>query len=145
MRIAFLLIFFFTLNPIFSAEKLSSVSMEISVKDGGNKNFRRKKHKKRSFVKVNRKQLQKRTVLKPLKPISINNRTKGGAILMAILTGPLGGHRLYLGTKPYVPIIYTLTLGGGLGLLPLIDIIVIISTSDLTRYQNNSQIIMWGD
>ncbi len=70
---------------------------------------------------------------------------KSRAVLMALLTGLLGGHRLYLGTKPYVPVVYTLTLGGGMGLLPLIDIFVILLADDLSKYQNNSQIIMWGD
>ncbi len=70
---------------------------------------------------------------------------KSRAVLMALLTGLLGGHRLYLGTKPYVPVVYTLTLGGGMGLLPLIDIFVILLTDDLSKYQNNSQIIMWGE
>ena len=145
MRLTFLLIFFLTLNPIISIGSTHANSVEIKIPDGGRKNFKKKKHKKRRLVKVNRDKQFKINIPKPLEPTNIKNRTKGAAILMAILTGPLGGHRLYLGTKPFVPIIYTLTLGGGFGLLPLIDIIVIISTSDLTKYQNNSQIIMWGD
>lgn len=78
-------------------------------------------------------------------PFQLKKRTKGGAILMAILTGPLGGHRLYLGTEPYVPIVYTLTLGGGMGLLPAIDIVVILFSKDLSKFKNNPQIIMWGN
>ncbi len=76
---------------------------------------------------------------------SSSNLKKTRAVLMAILTGPLGGHRLYLGTKSYVPIVYTLTLGGGMGLLPLIDVCVILFTDDLSKYQNCEQIIMWGE
>lgn len=70
---------------------------------------------------------------------------KGRAILMAVLTGPLGGHRLYLGTQTHVPIVYTLTLGGGMGLLPLIDVFVILFTTDLSQYKDCGQIIMWGN
>jgi len=57
--------------------------------------------------------------------------------------GPFGGHRLYLGTNEKVPIIYTLTLGGGLGLLPLIDLIHIIFTKDLSKFEKSERVFMW--
>ncbi|MGY6563053.1 MAG: NINE protein [Luteibaculaceae bacterium] len=66
------------------------------------------------------------------------------AITAAVLLGPFGGHRLYLGTNEKVPVIYTLTLGGGLGLLPLIDIIHIIFTKDLSKFEQNERVFMWG-
>lgn len=66
------------------------------------------------------------------------------AILLAIALGPFGVHRLYLGTHPRVPVIYTLTLGGGLGVLPIIDIITIATTKDLDRFINNDKVIMWA-
>jgi len=53
-------------------------------------------------------------------------------------------HRLYLGTHPRVPVIYTLTLGGGLGVLPIIDIIAIATTKDLDRFIQNDKVIMWA-
>jgi len=71
-----------------------------------------------------------------------NRRLK--AILFTLLTGPLGGHRIYLGTHQRTPVIYSLTLGG-FGILPLIDLVHIIFTKDLTIYDNKPQIIMWGD
>lgn len=70
-------------------------------------------------------------------------RNKLIAIAADLLTGPLGGHRIYLGTEPYVPVVYALTLGGGLGVLPVADLVVIIFTKDLNKYCDNSQIIMW--
>ncbi|MGM0650822.1 MAG: hypothetical protein ACQES1_10000, partial [Bacteroidota bacterium] len=57
--------------------------------------------------------------------------------------GPLGGHRIYLGTEPWVPVVYAVTLGGGIGLLPAIDLFVIIFTKDLNKYIDNPQIFMW--
>lgn len=75
--------------------------------------------------------------------IRSNNKKKIIAIAADILTGPLGGHRIYLGTKPWVPIVYAVTLGGGLGTLPIVDLFVIIFTHNLNRYCNNPQIIMW--
>lgn len=70
-------------------------------------------------------------------------RNKLIAIAADLLTGPLGGHRIYLGTEPYVPIIYALTLGGGMGFLPVTDLFVIIFTRKLEIYCDNPQIIMW--
>jgi TM2 domain-containing membrane protein YozV len=65
------------------------------------------------------------------------------AILLGVALGHFGVHRIYLGTKAIVPIAYSLTLGGGLGLIPLVDVIALIATKDISQYENNSQFIMW--
>ncbi len=62
--------------------------------------------------------------------------------VIAILTGPLGGHRVYLGTSTTVPLIYTITLGG-FGSLVVADIIALAVTKHWTRFKNNQNIIMW--
>ncbi len=64
------------------------------------------------------------------------------AIIFALLTGPLGGHRIYLGTSTRVPLIYTATLGG-FGTLVIADIIAILVSKDLSKFQNNDKIFMW--
>ena len=69
---------------------------------------------------------------------------RGKAIIFTVLTGFLGGHRIYLGTHHRTPIIYSVTLGG-LGILPLVDLVNIIFTKDISKFENRSQIIMWGD
>lgn len=66
------------------------------------------------------------------------------AILFTVLTGPLGGHRIYFGSKPRTAIIYAVTLGG-LGILPLIDLVHIIFTKDVSKFDNKPQIIMWTE
>ena len=68
---------------------------------------------------------------------------RGKAILFTLFTGILGGHRIYFGTHHRTPIIYSVTFGG-LGILPLIDLIHIIFTKDLSSFEHKSQIIMWG-
>ncbi len=65
------------------------------------------------------------------------------ALSLTVLLGPFGAHRLYLGTETKVPIVYALTLGGGLGVLPLIDLVHFIITPDLSRYQSNGHVFMW--
>ncbi|MDG1477815.1 MAG: TM2 domain-containing protein [Vicingaceae bacterium] len=68
---------------------------------------------------------------------------RGKAILLTVFTGFLGGHRIYLGTHQRTPVLYSITLGG-LGILPLIDMINIIFTKDLEKFEDTPQIIMWG-
>lgn len=65
------------------------------------------------------------------------------AIGLTVLLGPFGAHRIYLGTRETVPIFYTLTLGGGLGVLPVVDLIHLIFSKDLSRFVNNEKVIMW--
>lgn len=67
------------------------------------------------------------------------------AALLCLTLGPFGAHRLYLGTKPSVPVAYTLTLGGGLGVLPVIDLVLICFSRDLSKYRNNPHVLMWND
>lgn len=57
--------------------------------------------------------------------------------------GFLGAHRILLGTKPWVPVVYVATFGGCFGLLPLIDFCVIMLSDDVTKYENNPNIFMW--
>jgi TM2 domain-containing membrane protein YozV len=67
------------------------------------------------------------------------------AVVLAILLGPFGVHRLYLGTHAKVPVIYTLTLGGGFGILPLIDIVAILSNRKWEEeFISNEKVIMWA-
>jgi TM2 domain-containing membrane protein YozV len=71
--------------------------------------------------------------------------TKLIAALLALTLGPFGVHRMYLGTELRVPVFYTLTLGGGLGILPLIDFFYIILSKDEGVLNENGNIFMWGD
>lgn len=65
------------------------------------------------------------------------------AALLCLALGPFGMHRLYLGTKPHVAAAYTLTLGGGIGLVPLIDFFFIVFDPNLYKYKDNNKFIMW--
>lgn len=65
------------------------------------------------------------------------------AFCIAVLLGPFGAHRIYLGTRHMVPVAYVLTLGGGLGVVPAIDAILILTTKNLEPYQNNPRFFMW--
>jgi len=73
----------------------------------------------------------------------VAGKNKATTIVLTLLTGPIGGHRLFLGTKPIVPIVYALTLGGGIGVLPFIDLVVVCFSKDISRFENNDKIFMW--
>lgn len=57
--------------------------------------------------------------------------------------GFVGAHRVMLGTKPWIPIVYVATFGGCFGLLPLIDFFVILNCNDIKQYENNPNLFMW--
>ena len=66
------------------------------------------------------------------------------AIALDASLGLLGVHRLYLGTSVKVPVIYTVTCGGGC-VLWLIDLGLLIFTKDITPYMDNPNLFMWTD
>lgn len=139
MRFLIFIILLSVLTPSFATKGLLLDSHQV-IHDGGGKKIKTKRNKKKMRI-MEKVSAEKINTLSQEK--GIKKKTKAKAILMAVLTGPLGGHRLYLGTKPYVPIIYAVTLGGGFGLLPLIDIAVILLSKDTEKYYENPQIIMW--
>lgn len=73
-------------------------------------------------------------------------------LITSILAFPLpfgfiGLHRIYLGTDPWVPIVYLCTGGGGCGLLPLIDFIYLVTADEeeFKKYENNPRLFMFVD
>lgn len=72
------------------------------------------------------------------------HKTKLIAVALAITLGAFGVHRLYLGTEPIVPIAYTLTLGGGFLILPLIDVFYILAAKDINQITNNNNVFIWN-
>ncbi len=65
------------------------------------------------------------------------------ASVLAVGLGTFGAHRIYLGTRPGVIILYGVTFGG-FGLLPLLDLGHLLFTKDLGDYRNNRQVFMWA-
>lgn len=72
-----------------------------------------------------------------------NKHNKWVAAGLDISLGLFGVHRLYLGTETHVPVMYTLTLGGG-GILVLADLGLILFTKDIEVYSNSDHIFMWS-
>ncbi len=78
-------------------------------------------------------------------PLTDNQKKKLIAAMMAFPFpfGFMGAHRIMLGTKPWVPVVYVATFGGCFGLIPLIDFCVITFGKDIEQYENNPSVFMW--
>lgn len=82
--------------------------------------------------------------------VSVDKLKRRKKIIATLLAFPLpcgiiGLHRVYLGTKPYVPLVYIATIGGAVGIVPFIDFIVLLLEKDISKYENNPNIIMWAN
>lgn len=73
------------------------------------------------------------------------NNKAVAAVLAFPIFGIIGLHRIYLGTKPYVPVVYIATLGGCAGVLPLIDFFAILFANKeaFAHYKENPKVFMW--
>lgn len=72
-----------------------------------------------------------------------NKRITAAILAFPFPFGMVGLHRIYLGTKPYVPVAYIASLGGVFGILPLTDFCAIVFDNDFDYYKNNGKVIMW--
>ncbi len=73
----------------------------------------------------------------------LNKRITAAVLAFPFPFGIVGLHRIYLGTKPYVPVAYIASLGGVFGLLPLIDFFAIACDKDFDHYRDNGKVFMW--
>ncbi|MCE3259561.1 MAG: hypothetical protein K0S12_1202 [Bacteroidetes bacterium] len=74
-----------------------------------------------------------------------NKKITAAVLAFPFPFGIVGLHRIYLGTAPYVPVVYIGTLGGVLGILPFIDFCVIVLDKNVDRYIENKNVLMWVD
>ena len=74
---------------------------------------------------------------------TVTKKNKWVAAIIAWALGGLGVHRHYLGTSKGMWAKYTFTCCGILGVVPFIDLIVLIITDDVSQYTNNEDYFMW--
>lgn len=66
------------------------------------------------------------------------------ALLLLLVAGSLGVHRVYLGGKPSLVIVYFLLSCIGIGfIICLIDLIVLITDKNTSRFEGNDKLIVW--
>lgn len=73
----------------------------------------------------------------------LNKKITAAVLAFPFPFGMVGLHRIYLGTKPHVPVVYIATFGGVLGILPLIDFFAITCDKNFDQYRDNGKIFMW--
>ena len=56
--------------------------------------------------------------------------------------GIVGAHRIFMGAKPIIPVIYIITLGGCFGILPLIDFVILLTTKNYDALRQD-KLFMW--
>ncbi|MFY0605206.1 MAG: TM2 domain-containing protein [Cyclobacteriaceae bacterium] len=67
------------------------------------------------------------------------------AVALDFFLGGLGVHRVYLGTPPGIIAGYFFTCGGIFGILPLVDLIVlVINNDDISAYVDKKGLIMFN-
>lgn len=73
----------------------------------------------------------------------LNKKITAAVLAFPFPFGMVGLHRVYLGTKPYVPVAYIASLGGVFGILPFIDFCAITFDKDFDYYKDNGKVLMW--
>ena len=73
----------------------------------------------------------------------LNKRITSAVLAFPFPFGMVGLHRIYLGTKPHVPVVYIASFGGACGILPLIDFLMITFGKDFDTYRDNGKVFMW--
>jgi len=132
MRVLLTIIFVFSFCAIFSIEKKMTITFEQTAILKNSVNFKSGEKPNPAWFNFKRKQTNRKKII-------------AAALAFPLPFGWIGVHRLYLGTKPYIPLIYAGTLGGCLGILPLIDFINLVSNKDISHFHNNPHIFMWVD
>lgn len=95
-------------------------------------------------ISVSGDSLQKNQDIQPnADAVLVAENRRALAIILNVTLGMLGVHRLYLGTKPWVPAVYLFTFGGGFFVLPLVDLVFLIANRDISRFENNPRVLMW--
>lgn len=77
--------------------------------------------------------------------IIISEKNPLTAWVLCLFLGPLGVHRLYLGTSVTTAVAYVVT-GGGCGIIWAGDMIALtgsLFTKDLSKYEGNKNFFMW--
>jgi TM2 domain-containing membrane protein YozV len=97
-----------------------------------------------SMISINANELNAVPSNVPLTLVAPKEKDAVAAILLDFFLGGFGIHRFYLGTETMTGIGYILTCGGIFGIVPFVDLIVlIVDHDDISPYINNPKFFMW--
>ena len=133
LTLLLLCVFALTSAPVFavSASSANTVSMNATETT----HIAQKKSEKRGFFAKLKHFGQKAKMF--AKALAGGEHNAAVAILLAFFIGWTGIHRVYLGGKPILILLYIITFGGIFGLLPLIDFIRLI-IGHMDHYEGNN-------
>lgn len=132
--LTYLLMFVFLVSsaPAFAVSATSSSTVSMSAAE--TTAIHAKSEKRGFFAKL--KNFGKKAKM-ALKALAGGEHNAAVAILLAFFIGWTGIHRVYLGGKPILILLYIITFGGIFGLLPLIDFIRLI-IGQMDHYEGNN-------
>lgn len=116
-------------------------ALTASGADGQNLTFKKKSEKRGFFGKVKAFGAKTKLFFKAAKSVfAAGDHNAVVAILLTLFLGGLGIHRVYLGGRPLLILLYIITFGGIFGILPLIDLIRLI-IGHMDHYEDNNSFI----
>lgn len=97
-----------------------------------------------SMISVNAGALSALPSTAPTTGVAVKEKSFVTAVLLDFFLGGFGVHRFYLGTKTMTGVGYILTCGGIFGIVPFVDLIVlIVDNDDISPYIDNPKFFMW--
>ena len=129
----FKILFFFFSFPFFLENCFADISRSVNLPDD-------------SLIVISLDSTRDIFLSDSIKPHIHENKKLIAAILaFPFPFGMMGLHRIYLGTKPYIPFVYVGTVGGCFGILPLIDFITILTTKKekIKNFEGSRKVFMW--
>ncbi|WP_372648746.1 TM2 domain-containing protein [Draconibacterium sp.] len=97
-----------------------------------------------SMISVNAGALSALPANAPTTAVASKEKNFVTAVLLDFFLGGFGVHRFYLGTKTMTGVGYILTCGGIFGIVPFVDLIVlIVDNDDISPYIDNPKFFMW--
>ena len=85
-------------------------------------------------------------------PVSLPSSTVSSvspvaSFLLCTFLGGFGIHRHYMGTRPFMWVLYTFTFGGIFGVVPFVDwvfLLIGVVEDNISQYCGNTKFFMWA-
>ena len=78
---------------------------------------------------------------------TVSKATPVAAFLLCTFVGGFGIHRHYMGTRPFMWVLYTFTWGGIFGIVPTVDwvfLLIGVVEDNISQFCGNTKFFMWA-
>lgn len=131
IAVCFLHIQVFAKEPVMEILFMDSLNQIVAVEEMSIQELDFSEHKPNPVFKLFKKKHR------------LNKKITAAVLAFPLPFGIVGLHRIYLGTKPYVPVAYIASVGGVFGILPFIDFCAISFGKNFDQYRDNGKVFMW--